>query len=152
LLGKQRRVSRLGKRHKDQGWRTAHDSSTSTCCSDTSPSHSVWPYPLEPAQSERVSAPAMGKRDTRDRHGRVLKHIGDDEESDHAPSYVDLVQLGHAPIAAGDGDVLQRDVQVVFRWVVRSSIRTREREREKEKGGQEWADLRRACHGRAGLF
>ena len=40
-----------------------------------------------------------------DLHGRVLQHIWDDEKPDHAASDVDLVQLRHTTIAAGDGDV-----------------------------------------------
>ena len=49
-----------------------------------------------------------------DAHRRVLQHVGDDEKADHAPADVDLVELGHAPIASGHGDLFQRDVQVVF--------------------------------------
>jgi hypothetical protein len=39
-------------------------------------------------------------------HGRVLKHVRYDEEADHATADVHLVELGHAPIAASDGDIL----------------------------------------------
>lgn len=50
----------------------------------------------------------------RNSHGRVLQHVGDDEEPNHAPADVHLVQLGYSSIAAGDRDVLEGNIQVIF--------------------------------------
>lgn len=47
-------------------------------------------------------------------HGRVSKHVGDDEEADVGSSDVDLVEMGDAAVAGGDGDVLELDVHVVL--------------------------------------
>lgn len=47
-------------------------------------------------------------------HGRVSKHVGDNEEADVRSSDVDLVEMGNAAVAGGDGDVLELDVHVVL--------------------------------------
>lgn len=47
-------------------------------------------------------------------HGRVSKHVGDNEEADVRSSDVDLVEMGDAAVAGGDGDVLELDVHVVL--------------------------------------
>lgn len=47
-------------------------------------------------------------------HGRVAKHVGDDEEAHVGASDIDLVEVGDAAVASGDGDVLELDVHVVL--------------------------------------
>lgn len=47
-------------------------------------------------------------------HGRVAEHVGDDEEAHVGTSDVDLVEVGDAAVAGGDGDVLELDVHVVL--------------------------------------
>lgn len=49
-------------------------------------------------------------------HGCVAKHVGDDEEADVGAADVDLVEVGDAAVAGGDGDVLKLDVHVVLGW------------------------------------
>jgi len=48
-------------------------------------------------------------------HGGILQHIWDDEETDHAPPDIDLIELRHAAIPSGYRDVFQRDVEIIFR-------------------------------------
>ena len=50
-------------------------------------------------------------------HRRILQHIRDDEESNHASTDVHLVQLRDASIASSHRDIPQGYVQVIFRWV-----------------------------------
>ena len=47
-------------------------------------------------------------------HGRVSEHVGDDEEAYVGAADVDLVEMGDAAVAGGDGDVLELDVHVVL--------------------------------------
>lgn len=47
-------------------------------------------------------------------HGRVAEHVGDDEEAHVGTPDVDLVEVGDAAVAGGDGDVLELDVHVVL--------------------------------------
>lgn len=47
-------------------------------------------------------------------HGRVAEHVGDDEEAHVGAPDVDLVEVGDAAVAGGDGDVLELDVHVVL--------------------------------------
>jgi len=44
----------------------------------------------------------------------VLEHVGHDEEANVAASDIDLVQVADAPVAGGDGDILELDVHVVL--------------------------------------
>lgn len=47
-------------------------------------------------------------------HWRIGEHVWHDEEADHRSPDVDLVELGDAAIPLRDGDLFQRDVQVVL--------------------------------------
>lgn len=47
-------------------------------------------------------------------HGCVAQHVRDDEEADVGSADVDLVEMGDAAVAGGDGDVFELDVHVVF--------------------------------------
>jgi hypothetical protein len=62
---------------------------------------------------ERVSETERRQRHSYS-HRRVLQHVRDDEESDHASTNVHLVQLRHTSIALCNCDLLERDVQVVL--------------------------------------
>lgn len=48
-------------------------------------------------------------------HGGILQHIWNNEETDHAPSDVDLIKLGHTAIPSSHCDIFQRDVEIIFR-------------------------------------
>lgn len=84
-------------------------------------------------------------------HGRVAKHVGDDEESDVGAADVDLVEVGDAAVARRDGNVLELDVHVVLGWVVTVSETNYERDEGKQNGMvgfvDECAYLREACRG-----
>jgi hypothetical protein len=49
-----------------------------------------------------------------DGHGSVGEHVWDNVQTNHLASDVDLVELGYSPVAVGDCDVLERDVERVF--------------------------------------
>lgn len=48
----------------------------------------------------------------------VPQHVRNNEESHMASPDVDLVEMGDAAVARGDGDVLKLDVHVVLGWKV----------------------------------
>jgi len=50
-----------------------------------------------------------------DLHWGILQHIGDNEKTDHAPSYIDLIELGDTAISASHRDVFQGDVEIILR-------------------------------------
>jgi hypothetical protein len=47
-------------------------------------------------------------------HGCVTEHVGNDEEAHVGAADVDLVEMGDAAVAGGDGDVLELNVHVVL--------------------------------------
>ena len=47
-------------------------------------------------------------------HRCILQHVGHNEEADHAPPDVDLIELRYASVTTCDSNVPQCDVQVVF--------------------------------------
>ena len=49
-----------------------------------------------------------------DVHRRILQHVGHDEEADHAPADVHLIELGDTSIASRHRDIPERDIQVVL--------------------------------------
>lgn len=49
-------------------------------------------------------------------HGRILQHVRNDEEPNHASSDINLVKLRYTSITASNGNILQRDVQVILRY------------------------------------
>ena len=51
-----------------------------------------------------------------------MQHIRDDEKTDHAPPYVDLIKLGDAAISASHCDIFQRNVEVILRYEERISV------------------------------
>ena len=84
-----------------------------------------------------------------DLHWRILQHVRDNEESDHTSPDVHLIELGHTAIALRDGDLLERDVEVVLRCRARLSFRA-DVSTSLHGLSSERAHLRRVCHGRAG--
>lgn len=57
------------------------------------------------------------EREDEDAHRSILQHIRDNKEANHAAPDVHLVELRNTAVAACDRDVLERDVQVVFRYI-----------------------------------
>jgi len=47
-------------------------------------------------------------------HRRILQHVGNNEEANHAPSNVDLIQLRNSSVSSCHSDLLQRDIQRVL--------------------------------------
>lgn len=47
-------------------------------------------------------------------HRGVAKHVGNDEEAHVGATDVNLVEMGNAAVASGDGNVLQLNVHVVL--------------------------------------
>lgn len=70
---------------------TSHDSCPSTSRSNTSSLHRVWAYTLEP--DERTQHRQQNRRGEGGVHRRILQHVRDNEEADHAPPNVDLIEL-----------------------------------------------------------
>lgn len=89
-------MSEIARSAKIRQQHTAHDSSTSSCCADTPTSHGIRTDSLEPgvehnAQlSESIDRPVSQAKDS---HRSILKHIRYDEEANHAPTDVHLIQL-----------------------------------------------------------
>lgn len=61
--------------------------------------------------------------DCGDLHWGILQHIGDNEETNHAPSYIDLIELGDAAISASHRDVFQGNVEIILRCKETISMR-----------------------------
>lgn len=62
-----------------------------------------------------TSSPCVSRAE----HGRVAKHVGHNEEADVGAADVDLVEMGDAAVAGGDGYVFELDVHVVFGCSIR---------------------------------
>jgi hypothetical protein len=45
----------------------------------------------------------------------ILQHIGDDEETDHTSSDIDLIKLRATTTPSSHGDIFQGDVEVILR-------------------------------------
>ena len=61
-----------------------------------------------------IVATTSDRRGGGDVHWRILQHVGHDEEADHAPADVHLIELGDTSIASRHCNVPERDVQVVL--------------------------------------
>ena len=86
--------------------RTSHNSGATTSTTDTATLHGVRADSLE--------------------HGCLLKHVWDDDESDHRSTDVNCLKSTLLSISSGDCDVLQTDIQTVLGC-------TKGSERDKEK-------------------
>lgn len=49
-------------------------------------------------------------------HRRILQHVRNNEEANHAPPNVDLIQLRNSSVSSCHCDLLQRDIQRVFSY------------------------------------
>jgi hypothetical protein len=66
-----------------------------------------------------------------DIHWGILQHIWDNEKADHAPSNIDLIKLGDAAISASYCDILQGNVEIIFRCKERISTKKKYHEDER---------------------
>lgn len=71
-----------------------HDGGTSAGAADTAPLHRIRTDTLE--------------------HRSLLQHIWDDHESYHITANIHTIQVRLLAIACGDGDILHRDIEIVF--------------------------------------
>lgn len=64
-----------------------------------------------------VGQPVFANRQQMDPvHRRILQHVRNNEEANHAPPNVDLIQLRNSSISSCHSDLLQRDIQRVFSY------------------------------------
>ena len=73
--------------------------------------------------AEKISSYKVVGRpgDWGDLHWGILQHIWDNEKTDHASSNINLIKLGDAAISASHCDILQGNVEIIFRYKERIS-------------------------------